>query len=278
MVSRGACARAASSFNVGILATDLSESEQLSPKRSRCLGGSRCLGRALYLVEVAELGARLATTLECETITIAASLDGISGRQLISGDWNRELDHSGSSGTPGIVGLRRGRTAADVALRAHRAVLGAVQRRLQAAPDPVLPALHRRRWTACARRCVRNGTAPAPVPERGTRRRRLRRVGRHDRRLPREGRARAPLAEPVLAANARARPPASLPDHLRLRGVRPREHPHRTRRRSAGSAPTSRRGERCSSTSKCPTPTPGSGRCGRRRPAPRCPRSPKRRS
>jgi hypothetical protein len=148
MVSRGACARAASSFNVGILATDLSESEQLSPKRSRCLGGSRCLGRALYLVEVAELGARLATTLECETITIAASLDGISGRQLISGDWNRELDHSGSSGTPGIVGLRRGRTAADVALRAHRAVLGAVQRRLQAAPDPVLPALHRRRWTA----------------------------------------------------------------------------------------------------------------------------------
>lgn len=45
-----------------------------------------------YLVELAEFGARLASTIECESVTIDVALDGISGRQLISGDWSRKLD------------------------------------------------------------------------------------------------------------------------------------------------------------------------------------------
>ncbi len=48
----------------------------------------------LYLVEVTELAARLATALGSETITIDAGLNGIAGRELVSGDWTRELHGS----------------------------------------------------------------------------------------------------------------------------------------------------------------------------------------
>lgn len=45
----------------------------------------------LYLVEVAELGARYSTALGAETVTIDVSLENIAGRELISGSWDREL-------------------------------------------------------------------------------------------------------------------------------------------------------------------------------------------
>jgi hypothetical protein len=77
-----------------ILATDLRESAQPSPNAPGATVAVAVQDVLSYLVEVAELGARLATTLECETITIAASLVRIGGRQLISGNWNRDLDHT----------------------------------------------------------------------------------------------------------------------------------------------------------------------------------------
>lgn len=48
----------------------------------------------LYMVEVAELGVRLATTLDVPAIRFDVSLEGVSGRELVSGDWQRELHGS----------------------------------------------------------------------------------------------------------------------------------------------------------------------------------------
>ena len=49
----------------------------------------------LYLVELVELGARLATAFDVSGVRFVASLNGIAGRELISGDWTRDL-HQGS--------------------------------------------------------------------------------------------------------------------------------------------------------------------------------------
>lgn len=72
-----------------MLATDLRESEQLLPDAPGATGAVAVWDVLLYLVEVAELAARLATTLECESITIHVILGGVAGRQLIAGDWSR---------------------------------------------------------------------------------------------------------------------------------------------------------------------------------------------
>ena len=45
----------------------------------------------LYAVELAELAARFGTDLVCDDIDIKLDLVGIGGRQLVSGDWAREL-------------------------------------------------------------------------------------------------------------------------------------------------------------------------------------------
>lgn len=75
-----------------VLATDMrSQSAQLRPDASGATGAVAVWDVLLYLVEVAELGARFATTLECETVSFVAALNGIAGRQLISGDWSRGL-------------------------------------------------------------------------------------------------------------------------------------------------------------------------------------------
>jgi len=74
-----------------VLATDLRESRQLEPNAAGATGAVAVWDVLLYVVELAELGARIAIDLECETVTIAVSLNGIGGRQLISGDWQREL-------------------------------------------------------------------------------------------------------------------------------------------------------------------------------------------
>lgn len=48
----------------------------------------------LYMVEVAEFGARWATTLECDSMTFEIALNNVSGRQLISGDRKREIPNT----------------------------------------------------------------------------------------------------------------------------------------------------------------------------------------
>lgn len=74
-----------------MLATDLRDSDQFLPDAPGATGAVTVWDVLLYLVEVAELAARLATTLECGSVAIHVVLGGVAGRQLIAGDWNREL-------------------------------------------------------------------------------------------------------------------------------------------------------------------------------------------
>lgn len=74
-----------------VLTTDLVKDGQLRPDAPAATGAVAVWDILLYLVEVAEFSARLATTLENDTMTIGVSLNGIAGRQLISGDWARDL-------------------------------------------------------------------------------------------------------------------------------------------------------------------------------------------
>lgn len=77
-----------------VLATELRDSQELGPDDDRATGAVAVWDVLLYFVEIAELGARFAETLKCEAITFDVSLQGIAGRQLISGDRRRELHAS----------------------------------------------------------------------------------------------------------------------------------------------------------------------------------------
>lgn len=74
-----------------VLATDLHDAAELRPDNPDATGAVAVWDVVLYLVEVAELGARYAAALGVETVGIDVSLNNIAGRQLISGDWKREL-------------------------------------------------------------------------------------------------------------------------------------------------------------------------------------------
>jgi hypothetical protein len=75
-----------------VLATDLSDSNELKPEVAGATGAVAVWDVLLYVVEVAELGARMATALDVPSIAFDVALAGIAGRQLISGDFNRDLD------------------------------------------------------------------------------------------------------------------------------------------------------------------------------------------
>lgn len=74
-----------------IVATDLRDSVELRPEATGATGAIAVWDVLLYMVEVAELGARIATDLSVDTVTFDVSLDRIAGRELVSGDWRREL-------------------------------------------------------------------------------------------------------------------------------------------------------------------------------------------
>lgn len=74
-----------------VLATDVRDANELRAEDPRAAGAVALWDVLLYVVEVAELGARMATRLGCETITFEVSLRGIAGRELISGDHRRHL-------------------------------------------------------------------------------------------------------------------------------------------------------------------------------------------
>ena len=97
-------------------------------------------------------------------------------------------------------------------------VVGRVQRGRPR--DRLLPDLHRAGRGARAGRGVRDGTPAPALPAGGPRRRRLRRLGGHDRALPGAGRARGAVADALRAGDARARSPAEVQDDLRLRRLR----------------------------------------------------------
>lgn len=74
-----------------VLATVLRETDELKASNPEATGAVAVWDVLLYLVEVAELGARMVTSLQCENITFAVSVNGVAGRELISGDWRREM-------------------------------------------------------------------------------------------------------------------------------------------------------------------------------------------
>ena len=74
-----------------VVSTDLRENDQLRAEAPDATGAIAVWDVLLYLVEVAELGARYASALGADTVTIDFSLNNIAGRELISGEWNREL-------------------------------------------------------------------------------------------------------------------------------------------------------------------------------------------
>jgi hypothetical protein len=74
-----------------VLVTDLVDSPELTASDSDAKGAVAVWDVLLYLVEVAELAARYATAFGCDAITFQVALDGVSGHQLIAGDWRREL-------------------------------------------------------------------------------------------------------------------------------------------------------------------------------------------
>lgn len=74
-----------------VLVTDLVSGEELSARSPDVTGTVAVWDVLLYMVEVTEFAARLATTLGSETVTIFVSIRGASGRELVSGDWKREL-------------------------------------------------------------------------------------------------------------------------------------------------------------------------------------------
>lgn len=74
-----------------LLATDLSDIGELRPDVAGVTGAVAVWDVLLYMVEVAEFGARVATTLGLDQVTFDIALDGIAGRQLISGEFRREL-------------------------------------------------------------------------------------------------------------------------------------------------------------------------------------------
>jgi hypothetical protein len=74
-----------------VLATDLRNTADLSPNVPGATGAVAVWDVLLYMVEIAEFGARLATTLRCSSVTFDVALDHIQGRELISGDFGREL-------------------------------------------------------------------------------------------------------------------------------------------------------------------------------------------
>lgn len=75
-------------FRADLGATD----GQLQPDAPGATGAVIVWEVLFYLVEVAEFAARIVTNLGLDALTINVALAQIAGRQLISGDWNRELD------------------------------------------------------------------------------------------------------------------------------------------------------------------------------------------
>jgi hypothetical protein len=74
-----------------VMASDLSDARELRDSSERATGAVAVWDVLLYFIEVAELAARLATAVHSDAMTIQASINGIAGRELVSGDWAREL-------------------------------------------------------------------------------------------------------------------------------------------------------------------------------------------
>jgi hypothetical protein len=73
------------------LVSDLVDQQDLAADAAGATGSVVVWDVLLYAVELVELAARFATDLCCDNMTIDLDLVNIEGRQLVSGDWSREL-------------------------------------------------------------------------------------------------------------------------------------------------------------------------------------------
>jgi hypothetical protein len=74
-----------------VLVSDLVDGNELTADAAGATGSVVLWDVLLYAVELVELAARFATDLACDDVTIDLDLANIEGRQLVSGDWAREL-------------------------------------------------------------------------------------------------------------------------------------------------------------------------------------------
>lgn len=74
-----------------VLVTERSESVELRASDPSATGAVAVWDVLLYMVEVAEFGARMATSLDVASISFDLALVGVAGRQLIAGERSREL-------------------------------------------------------------------------------------------------------------------------------------------------------------------------------------------
>ena len=74
-----------------LLATELRHSAEVRPNVSAATGAVALWDVLFYLVEVAEFGARLATSLSVDSVAFDVAIAGVNGRELVSGDFKREL-------------------------------------------------------------------------------------------------------------------------------------------------------------------------------------------
>lgn len=86
-----------------IVATDLRDAEELRPDTPGTTGAIAIWDVLLYLVEVAELGARIATAIDADTVTFDVALRNVAGRQLITGDFRRRSPRTYVTHEPDLV-------------------------------------------------------------------------------------------------------------------------------------------------------------------------------
>jgi hypothetical protein len=89
------------------LVTDLVDRHGLTADAPGVTGSVVVCDVLLYTVELVELAARFATDLACDDVSIDVDLANIQGRQLISGEWTRELYGPNLVSTDGPEARRR---------------------------------------------------------------------------------------------------------------------------------------------------------------------------
>ena len=123
------------------LATDLRDSPQLAPDDGESAGAVAVWDVLFYLVEIAELGARLCVDFGGLPVTFQIRLRGVAGRQLISGDWKRELHAVYRAGSDVLEHTQRvepGALAADAPAVGVELAQGILRQFGLALPDQVL--------------------------------------------------------------------------------------------------------------------------------------------
>ncbi len=133
--------RSAQFLHRRVLATDLRDSPQLLAADSQSSGAVAVWDVLFYLVEIAELGARLSVALGGLPVTFRITLREVKGRELVSGDLHRELHAVYRTSTNALHHTRRvepGTLAGDARAVGVELAQGLLHQFGLALPDQVL--------------------------------------------------------------------------------------------------------------------------------------------